>query len=240
MATARSRGTTATADSASIATTPTRTGPYGEAYALSVGTGRQLASEEGSYFTAVNATLATEITGHAAPAIGDEATKPLVYLFNGGTKFITLDFAWFRTDTPNASSTATYFAVSTAQSGATSRTGGGTAITPSSSRSDSPYATGAVVYFGAVATAPAASKRVGQVLARSVIAVAEDQYVLTFGQDARLPGFAVSTGTTQTDRVLPLPPVTIAPGGELLLAMICPSGAATAWDGEISIGWFER
>lgn len=240
MATARSRGTTATADSASIATTPTRTGPYGEAYSLPVGTGRQLASEEGSYFTAVNATIATEITGHAAPAIGDEATKPLVYLYNGGTKFITLDFAWFRTDTPNASSTATYFAVCTAQGGATSRTGGGTAITPTSTRSDSPYATGAVVYFGAVATAPASSKKVGQVMIRPAIAVAEDQYILTFGHEQRLPGYSVSTGTTLADRINGLPPVTIAPGGELMLAMICPSGAATAWDGEISIGWFER
>jgi len=70
--------------------------------------------------------------------------------------------------------------------------------------------------------------------------VTEDQYLFTFGQDQRLPGFAVSTGTTVTDRLCGLPPVVIAPGGEFLFTLIAPSGAATAWDGEISMGYWER
>jgi len=225
-------------DNSQVAVTPTRTDSYGEAFVVTVGTGRQASSREGSYFTAINATASTEIAGHAAPAIGDEATKPLVYIYNGGSKIITPDFIWMRTDTPNASSTASYFSVSTTNE--LSRDSGGTAITPTSTRSDSPVSTGATVYFGAVVCTPAASKLVARTLARSVIAVAEDQYLFAFGQDFRLPGFAVSTGTTVTDRLCGLPPVSIAPGGEFLFTLIAPSGAATAWDGEISLGYFER
>ena len=236
MSVLRSVGTTQLSDGNS--STPARSSPYGDAFVLPLGTGRQQAAAEGSYFFAGNATLATEITGHAAPAIGDEATKPIVYLYNGGSKYITPDFITLRTDTPNASSTATYYTVSvTAEN---SRDSGGTAITPQNCRSDNPVTTGATVYFGAVVCTPSASRRVGQVLARSVITVAEDQYVFAFGADPKLPGFAVSTGTTETDRILTLPPVVIAPGGELLFTMIAPSGASTAWDGEIAFGYWER
>ena len=105
---------------------------------------------------------------------------------------------------------------------------------------DTQIATGATVYFGAVVCTPSAYRRVGQVLARSVIAVAEDQYHFSFGNGVGLSGFAVSTGTTQTDRLCTMPPVVIAPGGELLFAMIAPSGASTAWDGEIMMGYWER
>lgn len=227
-----------TADNSQVATTPTRTGSYGEAFTLSIGTGRQAASAEGSYFTALNATTATEIAGHAAPAIGDESTKPLVYIYNGGTRIITPDYIWLRTDTPNTTSSASYFTVCTTNE--LSRDSGGTAITPSNSRSDAPITTGATVYFGAVVCTPAAYKLQGRVLARSVIAVTEDQYIFTFGQDQRLPGFAVSTGTTVTDRLCGLPPVSIAPGGEFLFTLIAPSGASTPWDGEITLGYFER
>jgi len=238
MAIKRTRGTP-TADSAD-STTPTRASGHGDAYAIPVGIGRYGLAEEGSYFTALNATTATEIAGHAAPAIGDEATKPLVYLYNpsGSGKLIGIDFIWMRTDTPNTSSSASYFTASTTNE--LSRDSGGTAITPANARSDNPLATSATVYFGAVVCTPAASKLIGRVLARSAIAVTEDQYLFTFGQDQRLPGFAVSTGTTVTDRLCGLPPVVIAPGGEFLFTLIAPSGAATAWDGEISMGYWER
>lgn len=236
MAIARTRGTSAASDGGT--TLPYRTGPFGEAYVIPAGLGRQALAEEGSYFSAANATLATEITGHAAPAIGDEATKPLVYLYNGGTKYITIDFITLRTDTPNASSSASYFTSSVTAE--LSRDSGGTAITPQNCRSDNPITTGATVYFGAVVCTPSASRRIGQVLARSVIAVTEDQYLFTFGQDRVLPGFAVSTGTTVTDRICGLPPAVIAPGGEFLFTLIAPSGASTAWDGEIAMGYWER
>jgi hypothetical protein len=228
---------TPTSDSAAVAN-PSRTGPYDEAYVIPVLPHRIAAAMEGGYFTAVNATISTEIAGHAAPAIGDEATKPLIYIYNGGSRYIAPDFIWMRTDTPNASSTASYFTVSLTSE--LSRDSGGTAITPYSARSDSPITTGATVYFGAVVCTPAASRKVAQVMARSVIAVAEDQYLFAFGQGVKLPGFAVSTGTTVTDRILSLPPVVIAPGGEMLFTLIAPSGASTAWDGEISMGFFER
>jgi hypothetical protein len=237
MSIARTRGTSANADS-SASVYPSRSGPFGEAHTIPLGIGRYNLAEEGSYFTALNATLSTEIAGHAAPAIGDEATKPLVYLYNGGTKYIGIDFITLRTDTPNASSSASYFVASVTAE--LSRDSGGTAITPQNCRSDNPITTGATVYFGAVVCTPSASRRVGQVLARSVIAVTEDQYHFSFGNGVFLPGFSVSTGTTVADRLCSMPPVVIAPGGELLFTLIAPSGASTAWDGEIMMGYWER
>jgi hypothetical protein len=237
MAYARKRGASPNADSSAVVL-PSRTGPHGEAFALIVGNGRGSVAEEGSYFNSINATASTEIAGHAAPAIGDEATKPLVYLYNGGDRYITLDYIHLRTDTPNASSTASYYALSvTAEQ---SRDSGGTAITPQNCRSDNPLSTGATVYFGAVVCTPSSSRLLARVLARPVIAVAEDSYMFAFGQDARLPGFAVATGTTVTDRLCSLPPCVVAPGGEMLFTLIAPSGASTAWDGEISLGYWER
>lgn len=228
---------TPNADSTAVSH-PSRSGPYGEAHVISSLPERIAAAMEGGYFSCTNATIATEIAGHAAPAIGDEATKPLVYIYNGGSRYIAPDFIWLRTDTPNTSSSASYFAVSTTNE--LSRDSGGTAITPANCRSDNPITTGATVYFGAVVCTPAAHKRVGQVEVRSVIAVTEDQYLFAFGQEIKLPGFAVSTGTTQTDRICCLPPVVVAPGGEFLFTLIAPSGASTPWDGEISMGFFER
>src|SRR3990167_11127619 len=86
---------------------PTRSSGYGDAFVVPVGSARSQLAEEGSYFTANNATTATEITGHAAPAIGDEATKPLLYLYNGGSRFITTDQVMIRIETGHASATDT-------------------------------------------------------------------------------------------------------------------------------------
>lgn len=216
---------------------PSRSSWYGDAYVVPVELARNAAAAEGSYFSCANATIDTEITGHAAPAAGDEATKPLIYIYNGGSKIITPDYIWLKTDTPNASSSQTYFAVSVTQE--LSRDSGGTQLTPQNARSDNPYSSGATVYVGAVVTTPSASRRVATRQVRSVIAVVEDEYTLAFGQDQRV-GAQTSEGTARASLIVSFPPVAIAPGGELLVAQIALSGASTAWDGEVELGFFER
>lgn len=219
---------------------PGRHSGYSDQYNLPVGVGRQNLADEGSYFTCVNATLATAIAGHAAPAIADGATKPLLHLYNGSTKNIGIDYVKLVTTDPNDSSTSSDFVVYVNQQGASSRSSGGTAITPQNVRSDNPHATGATVYFGAVVAAPTNARKVAQWTVRSVIAVAEDSYTFSFGNGAWLPGFSVSTGTTVADRLVSFPPVVIAPGGEFLFVSIGPSGAADPADYEFEFGYWER
>lgn len=234
MAYKRLRSTSANADS-SVAVTPSRTGPYDEAYVIPVGLGRQALAEEGSYFTACNATTATEITGHVAPAIADEGTKPLLYLYNGGVKYITIDQVTIRVETVNASATDIYFVTYTTNE--LSRDSGGTAITPVSARSDNPIATGATVYFGAVITTPSAQKLHSRALMRQTINVTEDRYYFQFGGNmVATPAYVA----TVSDIYRVLPPLVIAPGGEFLFCESNPSGAVTASTYEFMMGYWER
>lgn len=217
---------------------PSRASWHGDAYVVPVENPLQALAGEGSYFVCANATVATEIAGHAAPAIADGATKPLLAVYNGGQRFIYPDRLWLRTDTPNASATETYFTVYVDSSN--SRDSGGTSITPQSTRSDSPSATGASVYFGAVVATPDNARLVGQRQVRSVIQVAEDEYLFSWGYAQDNVSARVTTGTADVHTLTTFPPVAIAPGHSFLLAMICPSGAITAWDGEFEFGYIER
>lgn len=232
----RLRGGTPNADS-STSTSPTRTGPHDEAYVIPAGMGRNALAEEGSYFTCNNATTATEIVGHVAPAIGDEGTKPLIYLLNTSTtKYISLDFITLRVETVNASASDIYFVVSTAQ-GEVSRDSGGTAITPVNARSDNPFTSAATVYFGAVVATPSATKLHSRTLIRQTINVTEDRYYFGFGHNLVAGPAYVAT---ISDIYRNLPPLCIAPGGEMLFTSINPSGAVTGSDYEFMMGYWER
>lgn len=234
MAYKRSIGTTFNADG-STAVTPSRTGPYDEAYVIPVGDWRQALAMEGSYFTAKNATIATELTGHAAPAIADVGTKSLLYLYNGGTKYITIDQVTLRVETVNASASDIYFAAVTTQE--LSRDSGGTQITPTNARSDSPLSSGATIYFGAVVNTPSAQKLHSFTLLRQTINVTEDRYYFQFG-GSMVAGPAYVA--TISDLYRTLPPLVVAPGGEFLFCEVNPSGAATASTYEFLMGYYER
>lgn len=234
MAYKRTLGSTPNADGTTVVT-PSRTGPYDEAYILPAGDWRNTLAEEGSYFTAKNATIATELTGHAAPAIADVGTKSLLYLYNGGSKYITIDQLTLRVETVNASATDVYFAAVTTQE--LSRDSGGTQITPVNARTDSPLSTGATVYFGAVVNTPSAQKIHSFTLLRQAIGVTEDRYYFQFGG-----GFTAGPAyvATISDLYRTLPPLVVAPGGEFLFCEVNPSGAATAATYEFLLGYYER
>ena len=214
---------------------PSRSSGYSDSYVVPVGSARSTLAEEGSYFTALSATVAAELTGHAAAAVGDEATKPLVYLYNGGIRFITIDQVYIRVETINASATDTYFTVSLTNE--QSRDSGGTQWTVVNARSDSPTTSGAVVWAGAVVTTPSAFTAHSRHLFRQTIMVTEDRYHFQFGEPiVSNPAYVA----TVSDIYRTFPPCVIAPGGEFLLASINPTGAITAATHEISLGFWER
>ena len=223
---------------------PGRHSWYGDAYTVPVGTARQSLAEEGSYFTIVNATLATAIAGHVAPALANNdptPTKTLLHIYNGGQRWVTMDYLKLALEVVNASSTSTNFLVYVDNLGSSGRTSAGTAITPANVRSDNPTSSGVTCYFGAVVTAAhSAVKKVAQWTVRPVIAVAEDQYTFRFGADPALNNSATLLGTAHSCVLVQAPPVVIAPGGNFYFCEANPSGATTAATYEFEGGFWER
>lgn len=240
MSHARLRGTF-TPDAVDAAV-PSRTGGYGEAYALILGAGYEFLAEEGSLFTCSNATLATGIAGHAAPVVADTDTKALLHVFNGsGTKNIIPVFLFLEVTAAGTAGTIQYTTIYTDDKGSTARSSGGTQITAlNSCHSESPYTSAAEVYFGAVVTAMTSSKKVGQQIVREVIPVVQDTIVMKFGGPNVGEHSSLTTAGTATNHcVQHFPSIVIGPGGNLNISQIRPSQSAAA-SYQFQFGWIER
>jgi len=238
MAIARTRPTAGSENTGVV--TPSRTGVYTEAYVLPIGTPRHMLCDEGSYFCVSNATDDTQLTAHAAPAIVDTDTKPIIHIFNGGTNRIYLDFISLYTVVANASATRVFFNAYTDAKGTTCRSSGGTASgTIANTNSVSGNTSGASVFAGAVVAAPLSSRRVFHTMVRPAIGIALDQYHFSFGNGLTMSQGAFVQATVQS-AFSGGPPIIIGPGGNFMFVQISPSGAATAMTFEYSIGWWER
>lgn len=236
MATAKLRPT-ANADGTAIVT-PSRTGKYGEAAVMPYGIGRYGLADEGSYFT-VSSVIGTDITAHAAPAIVDAETKPIIHIFNGGTNDIYLDYIEMLTTIANASATAVGFTIYLDSKGATSRTAAGTAMTPVNTRSNSSNTSGATVYAGAVTAVGSSPKKAFSRVIKEFIGVALDRYSFSFGNG--LGGNPTTTYVAGATAITCYgPPIVLAPGGNLCFCQVSPSGAATAATFQFELGFFER
>ena len=156
-------------------------------------------------------------------------------MYNGGQKYITIDQITLRVEIVNDSSSDIYFVTSTTNE--QSRDSGGTAITPNNARSDNPTTSQATVYFGPVVTTPSASKLHSRAIMRQTINVTEDRYYFQFGGNL-VAGPAYVATISDIYRVLP--PLVIAPGGEMLFSSINPSGATNASTYEFMLGYWER
>ena len=220
--------------------TPGRHDWYGNKF-VSVfgGANNWAAAEEGSYFVATNAAVATGIAGHAAPVVADTDTKPLLHLYNGGQRYITLDHLFLEVTAAGTAGTIHYAVVYVDNKGTSARSSGGTAITPVGVRSDNPTSSAAEIYFGAVVAAMTSSRKVGQQIVREVIPVVQDTVTLRFGGGGG-PVKGLTTAGTATNHVfLDFPPVVIAPGGNVGIAMIRPSQSAAA-SYQFELGYVER
>ena len=221
---------------------PVRLGRYGEQVVQAI-TGSKLdgLANEGSYFTATNATLGTPLTGTAAPT-AFSATVALMALVNNasaGGKRIHLD--WILLSPKAAGTNGTNFSFAMSGDKTVRYASGGTAITPVNPNLDSDAATVAQLYVGAV-TASAAStsvRRLNHGTLRTVIKVIGDQYLFTFGSSVpALPGMPLE-GTLQAAIHTPCPPVILGPGHSFLLHELAASqSVAATW--EFSMGWWER
>lgn len=220
--------------------TPSRTGPYLEAYTLPLGSGDYFFADEGSYFHACNATLATGLAGHAAPVVADTDTKALLHLYNAGTKNIIPVYLHLEVTAAGTNGSIHYTTIYIDQKGSTARSSGGTAITPVSTKSGSSVATGAEVYFGAVVTAMSSSKKVYQAIVREVIPVVQDTVTIRFGGPTAQSHAGLTTAGTATNHCIQdAPPIVIAPGGNLNIAQIRPSQSAAS-SYQFNFGYIER
>lgn len=219
---------------------PGRHSPYGELYTVGMGGGNWPLADEGSYFVATNATLATGIEGHAAPVVADTDTKALLHLYNGGQKNIVLDFLQMEVTAAGTAGTLHYTTIYIDNKGSTARSSGGTAITPVNTNSGVSVSSGAEIYFGAVVTAMSSSRKVGQQIVREVIPVVQDTILMTFGAvDGVLKSGLTTAGTATNHCVQNFPAIVIAPGGNLNISQIRPSQSAAA-SYQFQFGYWER
>ena len=227
------------ADSGS-AVNPSRAGAYRESYTLPLGGGDYTFADEGSYFHASNATLATGIAGHAAPVVADGVTKALLHLYNGGNKNIIPTYLFLEVTAAGTAGTIGYTTIYTDNADATARASGGTAITPVNVKSDGSQTTGAVLYVGAVVTAMATPYKVGQQIGREVIPVVQDTVLMRFGApSASAHSGLVTSGTTVSHLIQDFAPIVIGPGGNLNISLIRPSQSG-ANSYQFSFGYIER
>jgi len=222
---------------------PSRTGSYGEAYTIPMGSGKLHAfADEASYFVGYNVTDGTGIAGHAAPVQADLSTKALLHLFNASaSKRIYIDFIRLRATAIGAGASTTDFTVWVDNGGVTSKTSGGTVATVVSALGGGAADSDSILSFGAVvAVAGTGEKRVDHQRVRSVVAVVEDQYVFDFGGPGYgMPAAMALTGTAVVSAHVKCPPVVVPPLGNFKLVQwgVTQSGAHSF---EYTIGYWRR
>lgn len=228
---------TATADG-TASVTPTRTGLYGEAYALAITNKEWAAADEGSYFVGITPTAGTGIIGHAAPTTFDEA-KPYIVLYNGNTsKYLYPQFLHLHETVASVGGARVQFTI-TADDG-NRRSSAGTALVINNVNSGSSMATGVVGYIGAVVgtAATGARRLLGNVVFRGTIDIIEDDYLMVWGAPNAMSGSTSRVATVaEASRVLA--PLAIAPGDSLCITQWA-AAQSTGPTFEAIFGWIER
>lgn len=219
-----------------------RLGSRGDVMSIPLTSTKHGLAEEGSYFVATNATISTPITLTGATCTAWVATTPTVVLVNGNTTGganVIPDYIKFQIVGAGTAEAAVQYAVLL---DSTNRyTSGGTAIVPKNANMGISTSTASLLYVGAI-TAPAASanvRQVGRGLFRNAIAVANDQYILSFGASDVSASASQLASTTSIMQTFPAPPVVVNPGGSLLVYLwgASMSAAPTA---EFEMGFWER
>lgn len=222
------------------AVNPSRTGAYREAYTSPLGGGDYTFADEGSYYHASNATLATGIAGHPAPVVADGVTKALLHLFNSGNKNIIPTYLFLEVTVAGTGGTLHYTTIYTDNANATARASAGTSITPVNAKSDGDQTTGAVIFFGPVVTAMATPFKTGQQIVREVIHVVQDTVLMRFGAPSASAHSGLTTAGTATNHIVQdFAPIVIGPGGNLNISQIRPSQSAAS-SYQFSFGYIER
>jgi hypothetical protein len=224
----------------------TRCDSYGDLITSPL-TGYQEASDEGSYFTAVNATSGTGISASIATAYSATASAFVALRNNdsnpdsGAGKRITLDYLKFTTRTAPASAT-NWFAVIDIDNVQTRFTSGGTVVTPQNPNMQANNTSVALLNVGALTTAAlsASARTVGRIQFRTAIPVVGDTYVITFGGIDKPTGGGVINGSNAQLLTYNAPPVILGQNGVVCISVFGAANAVTGWNAEFEFGWVER
>lgn len=205
--------------------------------------GAQVASDEGTYFTATNATLGTAITGTAAPT-AFSATVALISLFNAvqntPTSAKRVQLHWLRLEPRAAGTNGTSFQFAMSIDNGNRFSSGGTAVVPVNSNMDLTTATNVTLNVGALTAtgASAGVRRLAHGMVRPVIKVIGDSYLFLFGQPPQSSGVVVD-GTAASQIPIYCPAVTLGQNQSFLFHEVAPSQSVAATY-EFSMGWTER
>lgn len=192
-------------------------------------------------FSAINGTAGTGLAEAIKTAFAATAAQWMIR--NGGNKGLILP-KYIRTvcTVVPASGTAASMRI-VLDKGATRWSSGGTALTAVNRDMTSNVASNATVRFGALVTAAATSsaRAISQSSPSSVIPVAGDEIITTFGDPTAMQLGAASNlgGTTARRIVTDVGPVVIGPGQEMIVHTWYPSNAATPASWEVEVCWEE-
>ncbi len=211
-----SAGIAPTADAALAAAVPTRTGPYGEAYALNISGKEYGAADDGSYWMASNGTPGSGIIGTASIAAITAASPTFLVVNTHATKSLSPQFLHLHETVVSSVGARVQF---TFYLDVINRySSSGTALTINNVNTGATNTSGVLVYAGAIvaAAANAGQRLIDHVTFRGTIDVAEDEYEFVFGSN----GGGLATGpqaATVQHFSATCPPVSIAPGHSMLM-----------------------
>jgi hypothetical protein len=219
-----------------------RVNPYGELIVHTIIPDMNALADEGSYFTATNPTPGTAINYSITAAFSDTAAMFSIFNRDGGSaigKRIYLDYIRVIAGaTVPATATSGQYAVKLDQGGI--RQSAGTLVVPANSNIDVGTASIADVrYTPTVAAASAAARLVDRGVMRSVIPVANDEWIFSFGSVEKAAGISLGGAVAQR-MIIPCPPLVIGPAEMGFLHVWFPGNATTAGQFEFAAGWWER
>jgi len=226
--------------------TDTRVDPYGNVLTGPL-TVMQQACDEGTYYTAVNATDNTAITASIATAYSGTAST-FISLQNkdsnpdsGSGKRIILDYIKLIAKTVPASATDWRFVIDV-DNVLTRFTSGGTAITPANSNMGANNSSIASLNVGALTTVAlsANGRTLSRGIIRSAIPVTLDTYIFTFGGIDKPSGGMITNGANAQVMTFNCPPAVLTQNSTFCLSLFGTGNAATAATYQLEMGWIER
>lgn len=202
---------------------PLRSSEYGDLFVQDLLTGRQSAALSGCYYTFTEGTIGTAVATTTS-ITGYDATKPVLLIYNGGSKQIVMDQLKFMIVQVPTSATSWQFWVKHYLGNAYASAG--TAVTPTNANSNVTVASGATVYIGA----PVAAE--GTLVGRShsggafrgIIPTTFDSFSLSFGADSGEGSALLTSGSAKYNESVP--PLVLAPGHSMTVGMFGASNGA--------------
>jgi len=228
--------------------TPFRLDRRGGLFTMPGGFAAQALADQGTYFTAHNATndASTTLAGHAAPVLADaDATlvKPFLHLLMNASATTRAYLRSIEIEVVTAGATATQ-ACWAAQLDTTARgiTTPGTALTTVNPNTES-TATPSLAPTGGAIVVPVETadvRHLGHGTLRPSIEVAGDRKIFLFGSD---PGVAAAQSDTAATAirtsVVCLPPVILGAGKTFLLALHGQASQNAAGVYKVRCDWYE-